>query len=236
MENGWTDKKELERITNVFETEFDTIKKTIYDIKDIDPDKKIGNVGLYAGNKIRSMYKRYKKAGVNYGESMVNKAVETYFVYQCDNAIYALKRFLVKVRDNIDYKQIEKSLKDYIRTSPDLQEYKDICDEVYEFDLDRDSVKAIEYALDNMPISFVFDVNEIIDSFNQELKQLGINQKIEHREIDERALEIAEEEMKFLKLIVDEMFKQLSISDGVEWTDEEPETDVHKTIIKKNKE
>ena len=39
----------------------------------------------------------------------------------------------------------EKTIRDYILKSPDLEEYKRICDEVYEFDLDHDAADAIDY-------------------------------------------------------------------------------------------
>ena len=60
MEYTWTDRDELDRINEQFDEEFYQLQKTVSNIKEIAPSCKIGNIGLYSGNKMRSFYRRYK--------------------------------------------------------------------------------------------------------------------------------------------------------------------------------
>ena len=76
------------------------------------------------------------------------------------------------------------------------------------------------------------DINQEI-TLNEELIKLGVPNKVEHREIDFSAIEIPEEELVFLKLIFDEISKQLTNDKSA---DTNNETDIYKTITKKEKE
>ena len=229
----WTDRKELDRINCVFDEEQEELKDTIYHINKMVPSVKLGNIGLYSGNKMRSMYRRYKEQNVQYFDSKVNRAIEVYFMFQFDNAVYALKRFSAKLQATFEPTVKQKILNEFVLTSPDIKDYKDICEEVYNFDLDKDVVEAIDYVLDNSPIILGFGMNEIIDEYNEELIKLGVPNKVEHREIDFSAIEIPEEELVFLKLIFDEISKQLTNDKSA---DTNNETDIYKTITKKEKE
>ena len=85
MEYTWTDRNELDRINEQFDEEFYQLQKTVSNIKEIAPSCKIGNIGLYSGNKMRSFYRRYKENNVSYADSKVLRAIETYFMFQYDN-------------------------------------------------------------------------------------------------------------------------------------------------------
>ena len=228
MDEVWTDRNELDRITQEFEEEYYDLKATIQNINDLAPSCKIGNIGLYSGNKMRSMYKRYKEHNVDYASSKVNKAIETYFVFQYDNALYALKRLAYKMKSQLgDYGPTRK-IREFILNSSDIEYYKKTCEEIYQFDMERDAVDAINYVLDNVPLLFGMNVNDIIDDYNEELKKLGIEQSIQHRvEVEDN--ENAEDEIKYLlNFVLGEIIQQLN--------GEEQKDSNQKTKIKNNKE
>ena len=230
MEEKWTDRNELDRINELFEEQFHALSSRIMQFNEIAPGCNMGNLGLYSGNKMRSMYKRYKEHNVDYANSQVNRAIETYFIFQYDNALYCFKRFAEKVQQIPGAFSSNKVVRDYIMRSPDIEEYKRICDEVYEFDLEHDAVPAINYVLDNLPIVIGLDVNFLIDDYNKELKQLGVKQQVEPRE---EAMEMPEEILNMLKYVFEEIANQLAESEIPESTSE---TDIHKTKIKKEEE
>ena len=233
MEEKWTDRNELDRINELFEEQFHALSSRIMQFNEIAPGINMGNLGLYSGNKMRSMYKRYKEHNVDFSNSQVNRAIETYFVFQFDNALYCFKRFAEKVQQIPGAFTSNKVVKDYIMKSPDIEEYKRICDEVYNFDLDRDAVPAINYVLDNLPIVIGLDMNFLIDDYNSELKQLGVETLVEHRE---DTMEMPEEILNMLKYVFDEIANQLESGEYEKTQSSTSETDIHKTKIKKEEE
>ena len=208
MENKWTDRDELDRITDEFEEEFDQLKSIVFDIKKLAPKSPIGNFGLYAGNKMRSFYRRFKEKDVDYANSKVNKAIGYYFTFLYDNAVFALKRFSDGLKELTPYEDPE-MIRRYIFTSPDIEDYMDICEEVFQFDLDKNAVDAIDYVLDETSICFVPDINTLIDDYNEELEKLGVKEKLKHRDKENSIIDMTEKELTTLKIIIDEIIKQL---------------------------
>ena len=236
MEDKWTDRDELDRINEVFEEQFKCLHSRILNFNEIAPGCNMGNIGLYSGNKMRSMYRRYKEHNVDYANSQVNRAIETYFVFQFDNALYCFKRFAEKAQRIITNRSSEKTIRDYILNSPDLEEYKRICDEVYEFDLDRDAADAINYVLDNLPIIIGLDINFLIEEYNNELKQLGVEKLVEKRDLDMESMEMPEEVVNMLRFVFEEIANQLENGDFKTPQESTQEVDINKSKIKKNKE
>ena len=237
MEYTWTDRNELDRINEQFDEEFYQLQKTVSNIKEIAPSCKIGNIGLYSGNKMRSFYRRYKENNVSYADSKVLRAIETYFMFQYDNAVYALKRFADKMERTLGNYARLNDMRRFILESPDIKEYIGICEEIYNFDLDTNAISAINYVLDETPFFFVLDLNELIDEYNEELSKLQVKEKIEYRDSEKMSMEVPEEELMFLKFIFDEVVKQLSIDDDMDFieTPEQQEIDIQKRIKKEKK-
>ena len=125
----------------------------------------------------------------------------------------------------------------FILESPDIKEYIGICEEIYNFDLDTNAISAINYVLDETPFFFVLDLNELIDEYNEELSKLQVKEKIEYRDSEKMSMEVPEEELMFLKFIFDEVVKQLSIDDDMDFieTPEQQEIDIQKRIKKEKK-
>lgn len=236
MENIWTDRNELDRINEQFDEEYDQLKTTINSIKEAVPSLRIGNYGLYAGNKMRSLYRRYKENDVNYVDSKINRALETYFMLQFADTVYAIKRFAYKMQKKLgNYTNLD-TMRKFVLSSPDIEEYIKICESVYEFDLDKDVVPALNYVLDETPVFLGIDINELIEEYNEELERLKVSQKIEYRDPETITSEIPEDELMFLKFIVDEISKQLPMDDMdfIE-SPEQQEKELQK-IIRRNNE
>ena len=236
MENIWTDRNELDRINEQFDEEYDQLKTTINSIKEAVPSLRIGNYGLYAGNKMRSLYRRYKENDVNYVDSKINRALETYFMLQFADTVYAIKRFAHKMQKKLgNYTNLD-TMRKFVLSSPDIEEYIKICESVYEFDLDKDVVPALNYVLDETPVFLGIDINELIEEYNEELERLKVSQKIEYRDPETITSEIPEDELMFLKFIVDEISKQLPMDDMdfIE-SPEQQEKELQK-IIRRNNE
>ena len=194
MKEMWTDKDEIDRINRKFESAYDMINKLLAPIKFIIPNIRIENIGLYSGNKMRSMYKRFKNSNIDYTDSLVNEAIEHYIVHQNDNALIDLNLFLIKLHNLIEYSKSKKLLIDFINESEELKEYRELSQKVYEFDIESNVIDAIEYTLENATIIVGYDINGLIDEYNLELEKLGINKKVEYRELKDNQIEIPTEE------------------------------------------
>ena len=227
MENVWTDRKELDRITDIFEDEYNQLKETIISIKAKAPNYSIGNLGLYSGNKMRSLYKRYKEKNVDYSKSCVNRAIEKYLVYLFDCSVYALNSFSHRF-NNIPENERKRDAQKIITSSIELREYKKICDEAYDFNIDEDVVVAIEYTLDNTIVNNLKTMNTLIDFYNEELEKLGISQKIEYR-TEEDIIEISEKELLANSIMMAEVLRMLVNKEYNEVEEKNPQK-------KKNKE
>jgi len=124
-----------------------------------------------------------------------------------------------------------RKIREFILNSSDIEYYKKTCEEIYQFDIERDAVDAINYVLDNVPLLFGMNVNDIIDEYNKELKSLGIEQSIQHRvEIEDN--ENAEEEINaFLNFVLGEIIQQMMVEEPNE-NDPNKERSIQKTKTK----
>lgn len=208
MKEMWTDKDEIDRINRKFESAYDMINKLLAPIKFIIPNMRIENIGLYSGNKMRSMYKRFKNSNIDYTDSLVNEAIEHYIVHQNDNALIDLNLFLIKLHNLIGYSKSKKLLIDFINESEELKEYRELSQKVYEFDIESNVIDAIEYTLENATIIVGYDINGLIDEYNLELEKLGINKKVEYRELKDNQIEIPTEELENMNTIIKEKIKK----------------------------
>ena len=208
MKEMWTDKDEIDRISRKFESAYDMINKLLAPIKFIIPNIRIENIGLYSGNKMRSMYKRFKNSNIDYTDSLVNEAIEHYIVHQNDNALIDLNLFLIKLHNLIEYSKSKKLLIDFINESEELKEYRELSQKVYEFDIESNVIDAIEYTLENATIIVGYDINGLIDEYNLELEKLGINKKVEYRELKDNQIEIPTEELENMNTIIKEKIKK----------------------------
>ena len=208
MKEMWTDKDEIDRINRKFESAYDMINKLLAPIKFIIPNMRIENIGLYSGNKMRSMYKRFKNSNIDYTDSLVNEAIEHYIVHQNDNALIDLNLFLIKLHNLIEYSKSKKLLIDFINESEELKEYRELSQKVYEFDIESNVIDAIEYTLENATIIVGYDINGLIDEYNLELEKLGINKKVEYRELKDNQIEIPTEELENMNTIIKEKIKK----------------------------
>ena len=208
MKEMWTDKDEIDRISRKFESAYDMINKLLAPIKFIIPNIRIENIGLYSGNKMRSMYKRFKNSNIDYTDSLVNEAIEHYIVHQNDNALIDLNLFLIKLHNLIGYSKSKKLLIDFINESEELKEYRELSQKVYEFDIESNVIDAIEYTLENATIIVGYDINGLIDEYNLELEKLGINKKVEYRELKDNQIEIPTEELENMNTIIKEKIKK----------------------------
>ena len=208
MKEMWTDKDEIDRISRKFESAYDMINKLLVPIKFIIPNIRIENIGLYSGNKMRSMYKRFKNSNIDYTDSLVNEAIEHYIVHQNDNALIDLNLFLIKLHNLIEYSKSKKLLIDFINESEELKEYRELSQKVYEFDIESNVIDAIEYTLENATIIVGYDINGLIDEYNLELEKLGINKKVEYRKLKDNQIEIPTEELENMNTIIKEKIKK----------------------------
>lgn len=208
MKEMWTDKDEIDRISRKFESAYDMINKLLAPIKFIIPNIRIENIGLYSGNKMRSMYKRFKNSNIDYTDSLVNEAIEHYIVHQNDNALIDLNLFLIKLHNLIEYSKSKKLLIDFINESEELKEYRELSQKVYEFDIESNVIDAIEYTLENATIIVGYDINGLIDEYNLELEKLGINKKVEYRKLKDNQIEIPTEELENMNTIIKEKIKK----------------------------
>lgn len=208
MKEMWTDKDEIDRISRKFESAYDMINKLLAPIKFIIPNMRIENIGLYSGNKMRSMYKRFKNSNIDYTDSLVNEAIEHYIVHQNDNALIDLNLFLIKLHNLIGYSKSKKLLIDFINESEELKEYRELSQKVYEFDIESNVIDAIEYTLENATIIVGYDINGLIDEYNLELEKLGINKKVEYRKLKDNQIEIPTEELENMNTIIKEKIKK----------------------------
>ena len=200
--------KKIIKYVRKFESAYDMINKLLAPIKFIIPNIRIENIGLYSGNKMRSMYKRFKNSNIDYTDSLVNEAIEHYIVHQNDNALIDLNLFLIKLHNLIEYSKSKKLLIDFINESEELKEYRELSQKVYEFDIESNVIDAIEYTLENATIIVGYDINGLIDEYNLELEKLGINKKVEYRELKDNQIEIPTEELENMNTIIKEKIKK----------------------------
>ncbi len=64
-----------------------------------------------------------------------------------------------------------------------LEQYNDICNQILNFSIEKDVVKAINSSIDVYMSEEWYngEINRDVDFYNKELSQLGINNKVEYR-------------------------------------------------------
>ena len=193
------------------------IQERINHINRINKEIRITNIGINAGNIVRQIYGYYNRQGVSIDESVIIPIVKSYISSKTELAIQDLNDYIdefepdnlvtnpfkainlvvgPKIKKEV-YKEaykVKRQLTTKIPTenSKYLDAYKQKQEELFYFDFQRDIVSLIDNYLDTYCIKdewYKNDVNEWIDTYNDELKQLGINEKVEYRYFDKNGEE-----------------------------------------------
>lgn len=137
---------------------------------------------IYYSNKIVEAYKFIMSKDVSYAHSILREAVEAYLVDEMVKpALIAMVDFLD--RNSSFMSKIRYAFTGKIDTTR-LDDYVRYTNSIYEFDFQKDAVKIINHYIDTFLKQpyYCGGINNDIDLINAELKDLGIEEKVEHRE------------------------------------------------------
>ena len=153
--------------------------QTIHKVKLCSND--IPNVGIYYSNKNMEVYRYFRKKNVPYCDSDIAEVVEVYFkdIY-LQPAINLLNSY---INANATYQAILKRMVGIKTNARDMLLYKDYCEELFKFDLERDIERATTYYFESYlnDDDYEFQSEEIDDKIsriNKELQMLGIDKTI----------------------------------------------------------
>ena len=187
----WTDQQEIER-EKEFRTDF--VQK-VYDIKKsieklTGGNYAISNIGIILNNKMVEIYQIYKKSHVSYAKSSLRIVLSFYF----SEVVLEAERSLQEYADNlsaniskISATNTKEELSEVLnQANPKLQEYEKLSDEVFNFDLNKDIIKAVEKDIEiheqiekEGGYNYYSDHPEsVIEQYNQELEALGMTIRI----------------------------------------------------------
>lgn len=152
---------------NALKKAFSFVCKKVKENKNID----VESFGEIFYNKFLELVDTLEKRGVPYDDSIVGEVVFSYF----DSLTKDAKENLLKC---LAVKENEEMF---------VKKYNEICGYLLDFDLDKDALKVIEDYIDNninkgVPQSLV---DLTVEAFNDELRELNINQTVLPRKIGE---------------------------------------------------
>ncbi len=138
-------------------------------------DGHIPNVGIYFGNKLIETYKYFRKNRVSFADSDVETAIEYYLTF----AFLTPARNLITsyMKHNLTYEaKIRRFFGERVHAR-DMMLYKDYCNELFRFDIEKDVERALDFHLSSYKESeeYANDMDEIVERVNEELKELGID-------------------------------------------------------------
>lgn len=207
----------LDNYNLLFDIKTALIKQKIEYITSKNSNIRIDNIGINAGNTMRQVYGYYNKKGVADKNSLTLNMVVSYIERTMIDAENFLNRYIdefdpdnlvtdpVKGLELIFGSKIKKKL--YImkrllttpripnQNSEYLKEYRNLQDNIFYFDLERDIVSIIDEDLDNYGNKdewYKNDVNDWIDAYNKELELLEIPNRVSHRYFDDNGVEYKE--------------------------------------------
>lgn len=206
--------KVLDNYNLTFDIETARIKQKIDYIISRNPNIKIDNIGINAGNTMRQVYGYYNKKGLVDKNSLTRNMVVSYIERTMIDAERTLNRYIdefdpdnlvtnpFKALSLILGSKIKKRLYIMKRSlttpripNPDseyLKEYQNLQSNIFYFDLERDIVSIIDEDLDNYGNKdewYKNDVNDWIDAYNRELEILEIPNRVSHRYFDDNGVE-----------------------------------------------
>ena len=177
MADLWNDEKQIDYDMNQAYKINISIGRVLRLVDDIE-ERRLPNIGIYFNNKLVETYRYLKEHNMPYFLSGVRSAVFDYLMTIIERAAMAIDRYAHNVNN-----QSVISIFSEIKTDSDsLEEYENMCNKLYDFNIERDIEQAIKLHLDKYINReyYIGDVNEVIDKTNDELKQLGFSISFEH--------------------------------------------------------
>ena len=174
-----TDEQKIEDIkekTNELSKSFTDFISSLHSCNIYNGD--IPNVGICYGNKLIEIYRYYKKRKVPYVNSDITAAIEYYLCFAYLNpATTLITSYMIT---NATYKAAIKRVLGIQTNYRNMLLYKDYCDELFKFDIEKDVDRAIRFHLEAYMASDAYagDIDEILARVNNELQKLGIDKKI----------------------------------------------------------
>lgn len=184
----WSDQQEKEK-EKEFRTELiqkvDHTKEAIN--RNTNGGDNIENIGITFNNKMIEIYQIYARNNISYVQSTLKGVILPYLTDLVLDATNKLQEYIdiynVDI-DNISTK--EEASRIIAQAKTKLQEYKKLTDKVFEFDINRDIVDAVEKDIERWREIGreggynVYSKNptEVIEHYNQELESLGMTTRI----------------------------------------------------------
>lgn len=179
----WTDSDEINKHMEYAATIQESYVKIASLISQMDP--RIGELPAIVpryNNKMVEIYQFYEEKEHSYTHSLVSAAVNDYLLGLIQEAIGELEKFVNKNAGNISL--IRRDIFHQSVGVKHIERYKEICNQISSFSLEKDIEKAINYSIDREMKQDWYDgsVNDWVDGYNHELGELGVPTKISYRE------------------------------------------------------
>ncbi|HIT22456.1 MAG TPA: hypothetical protein IAB56_05800 [Candidatus Scybalousia intestinigallinarum] len=147
----------------------------------------IENIGIIFNNKMIEIYQIYARNNVSYVQSGLKSVILSYLTDIVLDATNKLQEYTDIY--NVDIDKIntkEEAPKIIAQARTKLQEYKKLTDKVFEFDINRDIVDAVEKDIERWQEIgreggydvYLENPTEVIEHYNQELESLGMTTRI----------------------------------------------------------
>ena len=169
----------------------------LIDLTDLETTwDEIPPIAIYYHNKTIDIYKLLNEKNISYKDSLINEGFHSYMLRKLIkesiqeleeyiNINYILPRFL---RATLGKKLSEKS----------IETYRNNCQKVLYFSIENDIEEVLNFEIDRQINDPKYDgaINKIINTYNKELNQLGINKTIKHIESENKYILIETKKMK----------------------------------------
>ena len=162
------------------------IDKILYVInKRVNLDYKLPNIATTYNNKLVDIVALYRRNNMSFYSSHLKWPIEGYLLSYVDEATSILNRFTTLVSEasnTFPFSKKRAQIFDELQNL--LKNYLDLDTKLYDFDISKDIVMAIDADIEhNKELEkkgeynpYSSSADEIIKSYNDELKSLGINQ------------------------------------------------------------
>ena len=214
MEINTYDKEKLDKfVLNDILLDVDILSSNFTDvnhkINQIDKNiKQLPPIATYYNNKMIEIYHEIKNKNCDYAHSDVNIAAASYLTGIMKQAAKTLEKYVEANKSKIS---LAKRLMNKSVGQEYLEEYKNLCNQILDFSLEKDAVKAINYNVDKLSkLEWYGDVNKNIFKYNKELEALNIPDRVAYREDNkQKQTEINEDDLeKVTKMAQAEIKKQ----------------------------
>ena len=184
----WTDQQELE----LERQQRSRLIQRVNDVKvtlEQHTDRKatIGNIGITYNNKMVEFYQNCARCNISYIQSSLRRVISSYLMDVVINALNELQDYINCFDIKIDETNAQEEASEILnQANPKLQEYEKLSDEVFNFDLNKDIIKAVEKDIEiheqiekEGGYNYYSDHPEsVIEQYNQELEALGMTIRI----------------------------------------------------------